>query len=219
MKFYAPWCRACKGLAPKFTKISKDTGEKRPEVVFAQFDVQGNKDFVKSLGILALPNVHFYGSSEVVESFPCGPSKVPILRRKLSEYLQERVSAVTGLYVPPSKEEGSGQADESEPCAERDTIISESTRDMLRSNMYFRDMPAEDFQDLLSKATMSSFEPGSVIMRQGVEGSKFYVIGTGEVEVREKQHTTTTHTHTHTRSEGRGATQRALPRGFPDLHG
>ena len=58
MKFYAPWCRACKGLEPKFKKIALDD---ESGVVFSQFDVQKNKDFVKSLGILALPNVHFYG--------------------------------------------------------------------------------------------------------------------------------------------------------------
>ena len=86
MKFFAPWCRACKGLEPKYKRVA-NAGDAK-DVVFAQFDVQHNKKFVKSLGILALPNVHFYSggeSSKVLESFPCGPSKVPILKKKLGE--------------------------------------------------------------------------------------------------------------------------------------
>ncbi|GMH93922.1 hypothetical protein TrST_g7951 [Triparma strigata] len=176
MKFYAPWCRACKGLEPKFKKIALDD---ESGVVFSQFDVQKNKDFVKSLGILALPNVHFYGDKDLVESFPCGPSKVPVLRKKLSEYVETRLTSGTYIPLPPSKEEKK----ESEPCAERDSVISEETREMLRSNVYFVDMPEDDFEIMLGKATMSSFEPGSTIMRQGFPGKKFYVIGTGEVEV------------------------------------
>ena len=123
---------------------------------------------MKSLGILALPNVHFYGSTEVVESFPCGPSKVPVLRRKLAEYLEARVDPASGLYVPPDA--GSGpekESTETEPCAERDTIISQETREMLRGLVYFKEMEEVDFDNMLKEATMSSFEPGSVIMRQG----------------------------------------------------
>eukprot|EP00519_Triparma_laevis_P015030 CAMPEP_0182491148 /NCGR_PEP_ID=MMETSP1321-20130603/726_1 /TAXON_ID=91990 /ORGANISM="Bolidomonas sp., Strain RCC1657" /LENGTH=456 /DNA_ID=CAMNT_0024693407 /DNA_START=570 /DNA_END=1936 /DNA_ORIENTATION=- len=176
MKFYAPWCRACKGLEPKFKKIALDDDS---GVVFSQFDVQKNKDFVKSLGILALPNVHFYGDQDLVESFPCGPSKVPVLRKKLSEYVETRLTSGKYIPLPPSPEEKI----ESEPCAERDSVISEETREMLRGNVYFLDMPEEDFEIMLGKATMSSFEPGSTIMRQGFPGKKFYVIGTGEVEV------------------------------------
>jgi len=177
MKFYAPWCRACKGLEPKFKKIALDDTH---SVIFSQFDVQKNKDFVKSLGILALPNVHFYGNGDLVESFPCGPSKVPVLRKKLGEYVVERVK--DGKYIP-AEPKPEGESKESEPCAERDSVISVETREMIKELVYFKGMPEEDFEEMLSKATMSSFEPGSTIMRQGFPGKKFYVIGTGEVEV------------------------------------
>jgi len=153
MKFYAPWCRACKGLEPKFKKIALDDTH---SVIFSQFDVQKNKDFVKSLGILALPNVHFYGNGDLVESFPCGPSKVPVLRKKLGEYVVERVK--DGKYIP-AEPKPEGESKESEPCAERDSVISVETREMIKELVYFKGMPEEDFEEMLSKATMSSFEP------------------------------------------------------------
>ena len=73
---------------------------------------------------------------------------------------------------------------ESAPCAERDTIITKEEENMIRNIVYFVDMPESDFQEMLSKATLSSFEPGSTIMKQGFEGAKFYVIRDGEVEVK-----------------------------------
>lgn len=182
MKFFAPWCRACKGLEPKYKRVA-NAGDAK-DVVFAQFDVQHNKKFVKSLGILALPNVHFYSggeSSKVLESFPCGPSKVPILKKKLGEYIVNNIDA-DGKVIARADEVA--DPNESAPCAERDTIISKEQEEQIRNIVYFADMPDEDFKKLLSKATLSSFEPGSTIMKQGFEGAKFYVIRDGEVEVK-----------------------------------
>lgn len=181
MKFFAPWCRACKGLEPKFVRIATSTENKN--VVFAQFNVQNNKEFVKSLGILALPNVHFYGEQQILESFPCGPSKVPILRRKLVDYVVNRVDPSTGALLPPPQVSVQNVT-ESAPCAVRKKLITPDQEEMIRSVTYFADMPDEDFQEMLSKVTVSSFEPGSTIMKQGFEGFKFYVIASGEVEVK-----------------------------------
>jgi hypothetical protein len=64
--------------------------------------VQHNKKFVKSLGILALPNVHFYSGGpeiKVLESFPCGPSKVPILKKKLADYITNRLDADGNVII------------------------------------------------------------------------------------------------------------------------
>lgn len=183
MKFYAPWCRACKGLEPKYKRIANVDDAK--DVVFAQFDVQHNKKFVKSLGILALPNVHFYSGGpeiKVLESFPCGPSKVPILKKKLADYITNRLDADGNVIIV--EEDGEPNVTESAPCAERDTIITKEEENMIRNIVYFVDMPESDFQEMLSKATLSSFEPGSTIMKQGFEGAKFYVIRDGEVEVK-----------------------------------
>jgi len=55
VKFFAPWCRSCKALEPKFKRVMNE--DYSVHVRFAQFNVQDNKEFVKSLGILALPSV------------------------------------------------------------------------------------------------------------------------------------------------------------------
>ena len=122
LKFFAPWCRACKGLAPRFKAVAMNDQNK--DIIFAEMSVQNNKDYVKSLGILALPNVHFYaGNQGLVENFPCGPSKMPILKTKLREYLKKSIDKNTGLILPmeASIEEEQG---ESEPMI-KETISEE----------------------------------------------------------------------------------------------
>ncbi|OEU09013.1 hypothetical protein FRACYDRAFT_164115, partial [Fragilariopsis cylindrus CCMP1102] len=84
LKVFAPWCKACKGLAPKFQALTRDEKYKNLPMVWASLNIQNNKDFVKSIGVLALPTVQLYaGNGSKVDTFPCGPSKVPILKRKL----------------------------------------------------------------------------------------------------------------------------------------
>merc|ERR1711862_291256 len=60
LKFFAPWCRACKGLAPKYIALAKDPKLEDLPLVFAEMSIANNKDFVKSLDVLALPSVQFY---------------------------------------------------------------------------------------------------------------------------------------------------------------
>jgi len=194
MKFYAPWCRACKGLEPKFVQISKDPRYDKLPLLFAQMSVQHNKDYVKSLGILALPSVHIYaGSDGLVENFPCGPSKVPVLKKKIAQVVNSKVDAET--FKLKLVEESVA---ETEPCAERDVtgttgsktklsvgdvLVNVETMDKLRSIPYFKDLSETEFSDLMAKSKYSTFEPGSVIMRQGLEGHSFYWIDSGEVEI------------------------------------
>lgn len=114
LKFYAPWCRACKGLAPRFKNIA--TTDVYENAVFAELNVQHNRDYVKALGVLALPNVHFYaGNQGLVENFPCGPSKLPILKRKLKEWLYTKADPETGILLPVDAVQEQAEAGESKP--------------------------------------------------------------------------------------------------------
>ena len=99
MKFFAPWCRSCKALEPKFKRVTAEPYSSH--VKFAQFNVQNNRDFVKSLGILALPSVHFYSREGILDAFPCGPSKVPILKSKLKAVVKERVDEEVSDFPLP----------------------------------------------------------------------------------------------------------------------
>jgi len=123
LKFFAPWCRACKGLAPRFKSVAMQDANQN--IVFAELNVQPNRDYVKKLGILALPNVHFYaGSQGAVENFPCGPSKVSILKAKIRKW-KTKIDKKTGLLLPFDPEEADMK--ESEPVSKEsiESTISE----------------------------------------------------------------------------------------------
>src|SRR5210317_163987 len=75
MKVFAPWCRACKGLEPKFNAIVKDPKYEDLPIIWADLTIQNNKDYVKSIGVVALPSIQFYAQGLREDTFPCGPSK------------------------------------------------------------------------------------------------------------------------------------------------
>lgn len=86
LKVFAPWCKACKALGPRFLSVVNDKKYAKFPVLFADLSVVANKDFVKKIGVVALPSVQFYaGTDGLVDNFPCGPSKVGILKRKLAQ--------------------------------------------------------------------------------------------------------------------------------------
>jgi hypothetical protein len=112
--------------------------------------VQNNKDYIKTLGVLALPSIHInVGSEGLVENFPCGPSKVPILKKKISQVVNEKVDPKTYALKVVKEEAG-----ETEPCTERsltgtgkkttvsvgDVVVSEETIANMHSIPYFQDL-------------------------------------------------------------------------------
>ena len=54
---------------------------------------------------------------------------------------------------------------------------------MIREVRYFADVPSDDFEKMLEKATIRSFNPGAIIMKQGGDGNNFYIIASGQVEI------------------------------------
>jgi calmodulin len=121
LKVFAPWCRACKGLEPKFVQLSRefttalDTVTPLP-IEWASLTIQHNKAFVQRLGVLALPTIQFYVGGQLVDTFPCGPSKVPMLKRKLTALLADHVT-YEGVLKPieagrEAAEEAAAQAKE-----------------------------------------------------------------------------------------------------------
>jgi len=245
LKVFAPWCKACKGLAPKFQAIKRDEKYQNLPLVWASLNIQGNKAFVKSIGVLALPTVQLYAGNGVkVDTFPCGPSKVPILKRKLMALVNENVDAKTRLLksaavvseVDTAVADGSGvnatttavtkpkvrtmnetlntvgintdagqervtltkkvittpsvnatlaYPSATTPKEGEETVkeVIEREKSMLRSVKYMTDLLESNFDTLLSKANLLTFEAGSVVMREGNMGRTFYIILEGEVEI------------------------------------
>jgi len=207
MKVFAPWCRACKGLEPKFNAIAQSKIYENLPIVFCDLSIQHNKAFVKELGVLALPSVQFYIGSRLADNFPCGPSKVPILKRKLTQLINTNVDAktrelkaaalageVTAAVHAPTANETMGQPQVSTdvrfPTAEQISppdILSAMTegekQQVIGRIPYLSDLSLADLDSVLSKAKMLTFEAGSVLMREGRPGRTFYILLSGEVEI------------------------------------
>jgi thioredoxin 1 len=90
IKFFASWCRACKAMAPKISRVAEDW----PDIEFYEIMFDDNKKLCKSLGIKILPFVEIVaGTAGKVESFSCGPSKI--------SQLQARARALAARPHPP----------------------------------------------------------------------------------------------------------------------
>eukprot|EP00977_Amphora_coffeiformis_P008960 scaffold2030_cov131-Amphora_coffeaeformis.AAC.2 len=211
-KVFAPWCRACKGLEPKFIQIAHEEQYAGMPLVFAQLSIQHNKDFVKSLGVLALPTVQFYVGGALHDNFPCGPSKVPILKRKLTqlvadhidteskqvkessiEYYQNQLTSASDvensstrstaqLAAPLNTTEAIGASAITETAQPLQPTMAERNR-IMQTIPYFQEMSLADADAVLDKARLLTFEPKSVIMREGKPGRTFYILREGEVEI------------------------------------
>lgn len=184
LKVYAPWCRACKGLSPKFTALARDDILKDTPIRFAQLSIQHNKDFIKRLGVLALPTVQFYVAGRLVDTFACGPSKVPLLKRKLSTLISDYVDA-NGQLKPSAYEEQDDEDDDASVAStEEHNMFSDAEKIHIADKIsYFTNMSLADRDAAMDDARVLTFPAGAVIVREGTPGDTFYVIQEGEVEL------------------------------------
>jgi Ca2+-binding EF-hand superfamily protein/thiol-disulfide isomerase/thioredoxin len=222
LKVYAPWCRACKALEAKFLQVRHDPKYSNLPIVWADLTIQHNKEFIKQLGVLALPTVQFYVQGRLIDTFPCGPSKVPILKRKLASTVNTHVDPGTMQLKPLdmsaielSYQEGSyegaemdsEQADDATvttpaatspkallkspyrpaPAAsakvDLDAELSAEDRKHMESIPYFSELSLADRDEVAEKATLVTFAPGSIILREGTPGNSFYMLSSGSVEI------------------------------------
>lgn len=189
LKFFASFCRSCKALEPKMLAIMRDEQLQDLPILWAEFQSQrSNKDLFRSLGIITLPTIHFYdGSRGLVENFPCPPTKVPLLKKKLARFINTRVDPETLTLLEPSAEQVVNEVS-LEPRVERTIInnelIAPEHLDFLRNELpFFRDLTEEEFEALMQNARLLTFDPGDIIRKQGMPGTTFYVIKSGAVEM------------------------------------
>jgi calmodulin len=182
LKVYAPWCRACKALSPKFASLARDDALSNTPIVFAQLSIQHNKDFIKSLGVLALPTVQFYVAGRLVDTFACGPSKFPTLKRKLAALIADNVG-IDGHLKPSAYEQDDDNDDDSVASTEEQSDWSDEDRAMIANIPYFTKLSLADRDSAMEQAHTMTFPAGAVILREGAPGDTFFVIQEGEVEL------------------------------------
>jgi Ca2+-binding EF-hand superfamily protein len=192
LKFFASYCQACKILDPKFIAVKDDEQLAGLPIVWAEFQAQrDNKDLFRRNGVLTLPTIHFYdGSRGLVENFPCGPAKISLLKKKLAQFLNARVDPETlQLQEVDVESESERRKQTVQPRVERkividNELITDEHINYLRSGMpFFQDLTDNEFDVLLEKARLLTFDPGDVIIRQGMPGTTFFVMKRGVAEM------------------------------------
>ncbi|CAJ1952715.1 unnamed protein product [Cylindrotheca closterium] len=111
VRFYAPWCRACKAIQPIFYKMAHQF----PNVVFVDVPCHAkNANLHQGLGVPSLPYGHIYHpTSGLVEETKLSRKQFPQLARKLQAYVQGRcdlleVGDVSCPYLPVVVDDATG---------------------------------------------------------------------------------------------------------------
>lgn len=87
VKFFAPWCAACKAMYPKLMK----TLEERPDVLMLAVNFDENKTLVKALGIKVLPFFLFYrGAQGKLEGFSASAKRIALIQDALDRHSTPR---------------------------------------------------------------------------------------------------------------------------------
>jgi Ca2+-binding EF-hand superfamily protein len=120
----------------------------------------------------------------IVENFPCGPARIPLLKKKLARFLNARVNPETYQLkeVVESDRERSIEPRMTRPIADNDHTTSEHI-EFLRNLPFFASLSAQEFGEMLAKAKLLTFNPGDTIIRQGMPGTTFYVLKSGVAEM------------------------------------
>ena len=189
IKYAASYCRSCQALKPRFLAIKNDQQLVGLPIVWAEFESKrSNKELFRKLGVLTLPTIHFHdGYRGIIENFPCPPAQVKVLKKKLARFVNARVDPVTLELVDVPMETHVNTKDE--PAVRREIVIDNELItgehiQYLRHGMpFFRELTDQEFDVMLRKARLLTFDPGNVIMKQGMPGEKLYVLKRGTVEM------------------------------------
>jgi CRP-like cAMP-binding protein len=124
---------------------------------------------MQKLGVVKLPTMHIYAGSEgLLQSFPCGPSKIPILKSKIAQTINDVIDPETLRLKPvdcskpenfeaaPCKTRTLAVFDEAAPVSEIDDVISDERKEenlrYLRYEVpFFKDFDDAQFYELMDK--------------------------------------------------------------------
>ncbi len=91
IKFFAPWCRKCAALKPKYANLARAYGDR---VIFIKLDVE-NKEVKKLIkeraGVNSIPTFQLWKSGKLEEQYVAGNS-IPAVPKKLTELIDKHLS-------------------------------------------------------------------------------------------------------------------------------
>eukprot|EP00984_Skeletonema_dohrnii_P003804 scaffold1310_cov128-Skeletonema_dohrnii-CCMP3373.AAC.7 len=99
IKFYAPFCKACKAFGKKFRKLAIDRGDpinsigevaRHGDARFGEIEQVGNSKLVKELGIKKFPTVLIYRGSEKLSEITCKNDAIEKITAEMDSHLTLR---------------------------------------------------------------------------------------------------------------------------------
>jgi len=215
IKFYAPWCRACRGLEPKYKRLAMEYSNKR--VVFYEMSHKaitgrdGGVTFLQGLEVNVLPLVQFYAGGKRVETFPCGPRKIELLREKLEKwqnwYAQDALKQGKGGFIAstelpdrPSKLRARDRTDLVGLPPKAQTKLKAMSTEKLGAGSIanfklivagkimarvplLAKLNEAQLGTVLKESRIATYEAGDVLIFEGDIGRRFFVLLDGECDV------------------------------------
>ena len=138
VKFYAPWCRACRAMKRKFERMAQDYAERGLPVQCFEVNAgdETSRQLAMDLEIKSLPSVAVYiDGGGPHHSLPCPVAKLP----QLLETMEEVVSALPEESVSeaanaaPKTKQGAGTREDDFEAWDRFRMVLASTRAFLNS--------------------------------------------------------------------------------------
>ncbi|KAL3137223.1 hypothetical protein ABBQ32_006774 [Trebouxia sp. C0010 RCD-2024] len=86
IKFFAPWCQACKALYPKWMQLAMQN----PDVTFVKVNAADDtmRAVAAAMGVTKLPYFHMYMHGQLAKNFTANLHKVSYLKRAISDCKQ-----------------------------------------------------------------------------------------------------------------------------------
>mmetsp|Transcript_11470 Transcript_11470/g.42805 ORF Transcript_11470/g.42805 Transcript_11470/m.42805 type:complete len:278 (-) Transcript_11470:597-1430(-) len=138
-RFFAPWCRACRGMKASFGKVAQRLIDEGQPVSFYDVNVadKPSKELVLELEIRALPYVAVYvDGGRPVHAAPCGMSKVPALETKLDSILRNLPQKEASDPSAEKEAESSASTSEAAPSVVRSSKRTARSSDLAEWNRF-----------------------------------------------------------------------------------